>query len=112
MKRGGPAGTNDHSHWRTKGQFLQLARHPNLVKLSSHYDDAQEVLIMYRQANAVSRGQLTNPLGRTPIERFFTAYLGDTLSGSPKLIDGGNINFSDQRDAVDFADQRCLGPLP
>ena len=97
LTRGGPTGANDHARWRNKGHFLQLARHPKLAKLTSHYDDAQEVLTIYRQAHAVSRGQITNPLGRTLIEGFFTAYLGDTLSGPPKLIDGGDISFSDQR---------------
>ncbi|MGB1007611.1 MAG: MOSC domain-containing protein, partial [Thalassobaculaceae bacterium] len=97
LTRGGATGTSDPTRWRNKGHFLQLARHPKLAKLTSHFDSEQEVLTIYRQARAVSRGQITDPLGRTLIEGFFTAYLGETLSGPPKLIDGGEISFSDQR---------------
>jgi len=97
LTRAGPAGANDHARWRNKGHFLQLTRHPKLAKLTSHYEDEQEVLTIYRQAHAVSRGQITNPLRRTLIEGFFTAYLGDTLYGLPKLIEDGNTSFSDQR---------------
>ena len=70
LKRGEPTGANDHGRCRNKCHFLQLARHPKLAKLTSHYDDAQEVLTIYRRAHAVSRGQITNPLGRTLIEGF------------------------------------------
>ena len=97
LTRGGATGASDHTRWRNKGHFLQLARHPKLAKLTSHYDERQEILTVYRQARAVSRGQITDPLGRALIEGFFTAYLGETLSGPPKLIDGGDISFSDQR---------------
>ena len=80
LTRGGPTGANNHARWRNKGHFLEQARHTRLANLTSYYDDVQEVLTIYRQVHAVSRGQITIPLGRTLIEGFFTAYLGDTFS--------------------------------
>jgi uncharacterized protein YcbX len=100
LARGGVPITISDDAWRNKGHFLQLSRHARLATLVSHFDAESEVLTIYRRDRQVSCGKISEPLGRALIEQFFTAYLSDSISAPPKLIDGKQTSFSDQREGL------------
>ena len=100
LARGGVAIAASAQTWLNKGHFLQLSRHARLATLVSHFDAESEVLTIFRRDRQVSCGKISEPLGRALIEQFFTAYLSDSISAPPKLLDSIDGWFSDQRDGL------------
>lgn len=100
LARGGVAIAASAQTWLSKGHFLQLSRHPRLATLVSNFDTDSEVLTILRRDRQVSRGKISEPLGCALIEQFFTAYLSDSISAPPKLLDGRANWFSDRREGL------------
>ena len=74
--------------WMAKTFFLMLARNEKLATLETAYDQESEILTVSRKGRQVSRGKLTDTIGRAMIEEFFDAYMGDEARGRPKVIEG------------------------
>lgn len=74
------------TEWMPKSRFLALVRNAKLATLETSYDDGSETLTVRRQGRQVARGKLTDRIGRSMIEDFFAAYMGDEARGRPKLV--------------------------
>ncbi len=73
--------------WMAKSSFLMLMRNERLAQLETEFDDVGETLTVKRGGRQVARGTLSQPIGRTMIEDFFTAFLGAEAKGRVKLIE-------------------------
>ncbi len=78
-----------------KTKFLMLMRHEKLALVDSAYDAATGQLTLSRDGKQVAAADLGTPAGRTVIEQFFAAYLGDEVRGSPKVVSAEGHSFSD-----------------
>tara|TARA_R110001606_G_scaffold399296_1_gene583983 strand:+ start:4645 stop:5427 length:783 start_codon:yes stop_codon:yes gene_type:complete len=76
--------------WMAKSSFLMLMRNERLAQLETTFDDGGETLIVKRGGRQVAKGVLSQPIGRTMIEDFFTAFLGDEAKGRVKLIEAAD----------------------
>ena len=75
------------SEWKPKTSFLALVRNEKLATLETRYDDATETLTVMRNGRQVSRGRLTDGVGRGMLEEFFKAYMGDETRGRPRIVE-------------------------
>lgn len=76
----------DDPQWMPKTSFAMLARDHKLAALETKWDDEAEVLTVLRQGRQVSRGKLTEALGKALVEDFFAAYLGGGIK--PNVVEG------------------------
>ncbi len=75
------------SAWMPKTNYLMLARNERLALLETSFDDETSALTISRGGKQVARGVLTEKIGRTMIEDFFAAFLGDECRGRPKVVE-------------------------
>ncbi len=78
-----------------KTKFLMLMRHEKLALIESRFDQASNQLTLSREGKQVAAADLSTPAGRTVIEQFFAAYLGDEVRGTPKVVSADGHSFSD-----------------
>lgn len=81
--------------WMPKTNFIMLMRNERLARLRTRYDDATGVLTIQRDGKTVAAANITDLTGRTVIEQFFAAYMGDEARGAPKLVEAPGHMFSD-----------------
>jgi len=81
--------------WMPKTNFLMLMRNERLARLRTRYDDATGTLTVQRDSKTVASANITDLTGRTVIEQFFAAYMGDEARGAPKLVEEPGHMFSD-----------------
>ncbi|WP_417518977.1 MOSC domain-containing protein [Minwuia sp.] len=91
MERGGDVADLG---WR---DCIQLKNCPKLAALETEFDLDEQVLTLKRQGRQVARGNLSQPIGRTLIEQFLTAYLGDDLQSPPRIVTAPGTTFSDAK---------------
>jgi len=77
----------DGGGWMAKNYFLTQAKNPKLTQLETKYDPCTQRLTILRSGKKVSHGQLTTLIGRTMIENFLTAYMGDEARGRVKVFE-------------------------
>lgn len=73
--------------WMPKTSYLMLLRNEKLAQLETVFDDETETLTVKRGGRQVTRGVLSQKIGRTMIEDFFAAFMGDEARGRPKLVE-------------------------
>ncbi len=74
------------TEWMPKSNFLALVKHEKLAALETSFDAETETLTILRGGRQVARGNLGVPIGRTMIEEFFTAYMGDQARGRVRVV--------------------------
>ncbi len=79
-------------NWIAKSFFLTLARNPKLAQLKTRYDDTSNTLTILRRGKPVTKGRLTEPIGRTMLEDFFAAFMGGEARGRPKIFEAKPAN--------------------
>lgn len=90
-----------HSEWMPKSKFVALMRSEKLAQLQTQFDDDTDILTVLRGGRQVARGKLTDPIGRTTIEQFFSAFLGDDAQGRPHVVEAASGHvLSDQASPV------------
>ena len=89
------------AEWMPKTSFLCLMRNQKLAQLETTFDEAAHTLTIFRNGKQVARGQLTQKIGRTMIEEFFTAFMKDEARGRPRLVEAapGHV-LSDHKNPV------------
>ncbi len=88
------------TEWVSKSNFLVLVKHEKLAKLETSFDHQTNILTVLRGGKQVARGNLEDPIGRTMIESFFTAYMGDQSRGQVKVAkadDGHSLEDQSSR---------------
>jgi uncharacterized protein YcbX len=83
-----------------KAKYLMLMRDERLASLETRFDDATEMLLIRRGGKDVTRGKLTDPVGRRIIEQFLAAYMKDSLLGPPRIVSAPGFSFSDMPSKV------------
>ena len=81
--------------WMPKSNFLMLARNERLARLNTRFDDASGTLTIQRDGKTVANANILEAAGRTVVEQFFAAYMGEEARGAPKLVEAPGHMFSD-----------------
>lgn len=69
-----------------KIKFLMLMRNGALAGLATRYDEATMTLRIKRKGKLVAQGRLDRPEGRSAIENYLTAFLGEEIRGPVRLL--------------------------
>jgi len=80
--------------WLPKRHFHTLIDAPRLAALEIAFDEGPQMLTLRRGGRQVARGGLADPLGRTLLEQFFAAYLGET-GAATRIVAAADRPFSD-----------------
>ena len=94
------AGSAERSAWMPNTSFVALKRHARLARIETRYDDGAATLTVLRHGRQVTRGRLTDRVGRSVLEEFFSAFMGDTAGGTLRLVEiyaGGMFTDSPDR---------------
>src|SRR5215470_3516498 len=78
-----------------KQRFLMLMKNERLARLDTHFDDAEQVLMIRENGAEIARGDLRTPAGCAVIEGFFARFCADELRGPPKVLAAPGHSFSD-----------------
>lgn len=96
-----PVSTGHFLEWMPKRNFLALVKNEKLASLETAFDPETETLTIKRQGRQVSRGKLTDRVGRSMIEEFFSAYMKDEARGRPHVVEANpGSRLTDQATAV------------
>ena len=77
-----------------KTNFLMLARNEILARLQTRLDQDHR-LIVRLDGRIVAEGMLDDAAGRTAIEDFFTAFVGDAARGRVRVVSAPGHRFTD-----------------
>ena len=86
--------------WVPKTNFFMLAKDEKLAQLTISFDEESGALTIYRKGKQVSRGQITEAVGRTLIEQFLSSFLAGSGRGSPKVVEAPSGTLMDASDKV------------
>jgi uncharacterized protein YcbX len=81
--------------WMAKTNFLMLMRNERLARLRTKFDESTGILVIMRDHRVVARANVLEAAGRTVIEQFFAAYMGQESRGAPRLVESPGHMFSD-----------------
>ncbi len=85
--------------WLDQAQFAGLVDEERLAALQLAYDSETSVVTLLRDGRQVARGKADEPIGRTLLTQFFTAYLKGNPRGAPKFVEAPQGAFSDWDEA-------------
>jgi uncharacterized protein YcbX len=92
----GPSGFDPAAPaWLHKSRYLMLMRDERLAGLRTYFEDETHLLIIRRDGEVVTQGDLETAEGRAAIEAFFAQDFATELRGPPKVLSGGGHSFSD-----------------
>lgn len=86
LARAGALFESGDAHWQPPTSFLTPMRDERLAALATSYREADGALTICRNGRRVMQAKLTTPIGRSMVEEFFFAYLGEEIGGRPKLV--------------------------
>lgn len=82
--------------WASKQNFLMLARDPQLAKLGLEFDADTCAVTITRKGRAVSRGILSDHLGRQTLQTFLAGFMPSGPRGMPRIVEAPTSDsFSD-----------------
>ena len=120
-----PVSGGHHLEWMPKRNFLALVKNEKLATLQTEFAPETEFLTVKRQGRQVTRGKLTDRVGRSVIEEFFAAYMRDEARGRPHVVEAkpgerltdqstalvSIINLASVRDLADRIMKTPIDPL-
>ena len=86
--------------WQPKSAFYQLQRDERLAQLRVAFDDDSEQLVLFRHGRQVAQGKAGDPLGRTLLTQFLTAFLAADGQGTPRLVEAKGFAYTDVPDPL------------
>ena len=87
--------------WLPKSNYLMLQKNERLAQLETHFEDDKDMLYISRRGNQVASGNLSDRIGRTTIENFFSAFFKNDIQSRPKLVEAvGAHTLSDHKSPV------------
>lgn len=82
--------------WASKQNFLMLARDPRLAKLGLEFDDKTTALTITRKGRPVSRGVMSDHIGRQTLQTFLAGFMPRGPRGMPRIVEAPTRDsFSD-----------------
>ena len=82
-------------NWQKKAAFLQLMTHEQLAALDYHFEGT--VITISRDETEQLTADMDNVEGAAGISAFFADLLGDSLAGSPRLMQINKGAYTDQK---------------
>jgi len=95
LARAGTAFDPADPAWLPKSNFIMLARDQEIARLRTTFDDAGDRLGIAQDGEPRLAASLAEPGGRAAVEAFFAQFLGDALSGPPKVVTAPGHVFTD-----------------
>lgn len=86
--------------WQPKSAFYQLQRDERLAQLRVAFDDQTDRLVLFRHGRQVAQGKAGDPLGRTLLTQFLTAFLAAAGPGAPRLVEARGFAYTDAPDPL------------
>jgi len=86
--------------WQPKSAFYQLQRDERLAQLRVAFDDDTDQLVLFRHGRQVAQGKAGDPLGRTLLTQFLTAFLASAGQGTPRLVEARGFAYTDVSDPL------------
>ena len=96
VRPGGPP----QGGWQPKSAFYQLQRDERLAQLRVAFDDDTDQLVLFRHGRQVAQGKAGDPLGRTLLTQFLTAFLAAAGPGAPRLVEAKGFAYTDVPDPL------------
>jgi uncharacterized protein len=95
----GPSGFDPAApEHQPKIKFLMLMRHERLARLRTRYNEHTGMLTIAEKETIVAEGNILETDGRTLIENYFAATMGDHLRGAPRILAAApGFRFADSR---------------
>lgn len=81
--------------WAPKSSFVALVRCERLARLESRLDPESGELTIRRGGKVVAHARVDNPAGRTVLDQFLSAFLGEDARGSAHLVEAPGRALSD-----------------
>jgi MOSC domain-containing protein len=81
--------------WLPKGEFLTLVRSERLALLRARFEAETGHLAIERAGKQVARARATEPVGRSILEQFFSAFLRTESQGAVRIAEAPGIAFTD-----------------
>ena len=82
--------------WVGKANFLMLARDEKLGQLGASFDAETKVLTITRKGRPVSKGNLSDPMGRSILQTFLAGFMPTGPRGNPRIVEApGKIRKRD-----------------
>ena len=75
-----------------------LAPDGSTVYMAVRNDDDTDQLVLFRHGRQVARGNAGDPLGRTLLTQFLTAFLATAGQGTPRLVEARGFAYTDLPD--------------
>jgi uncharacterized protein YcbX len=88
---------SERPEWLPKTSFVMLMRDEKLAQLRTHFDEQSGFLVIERDGTIELRARITEPEGQHLVSAFFAAFLKDSLSGAPRLVEAPGHTFSDAK---------------
>jgi MOSC domain-containing protein len=83
--------------WLRKTHFAMLMRDEKLAQLRTRFDVRNGVLTVERDGGHLLEARLTEPGGKAAAGAFFTEFLGGTVEGPLRILEGEGHAFADAR---------------
>src|SRR5438128_11928414 len=74
--------------WLSKTHFIMLMRDEKLAQLQTRFDTESGVLGIAENGRVLLRARLTEPEGCRRIAEFFENFLGETVNGPLRVVEG------------------------
>jgi len=87
-----------HPRWARKMNFLCLMLDEQLAEVRTEFDDATRRLTVWRDGAPVLTAAIDQQEGRSDLESFFHALVGDGLPSRPHWVAADNGEFMDSQD--------------
>ncbi len=92
---GTPTSAQPAEDWGKNLKFVGLVEEERLAAIALDYDPETCSVTLFRDGKQVARGKADQPIGRTLLTQFFTAYLKNTTRGTPKFVEAPDQGFSE-----------------
>ncbi|MCF3947926.1 MOSC domain-containing protein [Acidiphilium iwatense] len=86
--------------WRSKTEFLCLARNPDAALLASRFDETAHLLTLTAPDGATIDASPFEPEGRTALAAFIATALPRAMRGTPRFVYAENHSFCDNKTQV------------
>lgn len=86
--------------WRSKSEFLCLARNPEAALLESRFDEAARRLTLIGPDGAAIDASPFEPEGRSTLASFIAAALPHAMRGTPRFVHAPDHSFCDNKTQV------------
>jgi len=72
--------------WGPKKNFLMLAKDEKIGSLTSKFDEDGNILTIFRKGKQISRGSLSDPMGKQVLQTFLSGFMPSGARGHPKIV--------------------------